>query len=503
MYRFHIGAIMSFRLMLIVSLAVPLSAHARQPGAPPADAVTLRARFSELVGRPGGLNADDVAARAVATSFDLRQRKEELLAAAAAVDQALVAWFPRLGLSARYTRLSSITNSPVGNLVVAVTPTGGLAPTGPIMPGTPLINEPVVFPVYLNQTSFVASLQVPLLDYVLRIPSVNEAAHGQREAARWSLTASRRQVAADAREAYYAWARARLQVVVAQQALLQTRAHLSSAQSIFDAGSGNKADVMRVQAQVAASELFLQRARDLELVTAEQLRAAMHDGPDRRYEIGEDLNMALHPMPLPESETPGLVEEAWHGRAEVRILNATKKAQDANEHVAFAGVLPRLDLYGDVTSADPNPRYFPQRDQFDTTWDVGAQLTVSPNDIASAAFQARGAAARARAIMAQTLAFKDRLRVEVTQAAAQVREADFAVQSTAHGLEAAEESYRVRRDLFANARATSIELTDAETDLTQARLNAVSARIDQRVARVRLNHALGRDSEVAHHEERP
>ena len=52
----------------------------------------------------------------------------------------------------------------------------------------------------------------------------------------------------------------------------------------------------------------------------------------------------------------------------------------------------------------------------------------------------------------------------------------------------------MRRDLYANGRATSIELTDAETDLTQARLNAVGARIDQRVARVRLVHALGRDA---------
>jgi outer membrane protein TolC len=490
---------MSPRALILLSLLVPLPALARQPGGQaPSETQTLRARFSELVARPGGLSADDVAARAVGTSFDLRQRREELLAAAAAVDQALVAWYPRLGLTARFTRLSSITNAPVGNLVLAPPQT----PTGPIAPGTPLLNETVVFPVFLNQTSFAASFQVPLLDYVMRIPSVNDAAKRQREATRWSLIAARRQVAADAREAYYSWSRARLQVVVAQQALLQARAHLQSAQSSFEAGGANKADVMRVQAQVAASELFLQRARDLELVAGEQVRTAMHDGPDTRYEIGEDLNMALPPMALPETETPVLVEEAWRGRAEVRVLVESTHALEANQKSALAGTLPRVDLFGDVTAADPNPRFFPQRDQFDTTWDVGAQLTFSPNDAIASSFAARGAAARARATGAQTMALKDRLRVEVTQAAAQVREADFAVSSTARGLEAAEESYRVRRDLFANARATSIELTDAETDLTQARLNAVSARIDQRVARVRLLHALGRDGEVAHHEER-
>jgi len=47
--------------------------------------------------------------------------------------------------------------------------------------------------------------------------------------------------------------------------------------------------------------------------------------------------------------------------------------------------------------------------------------------------------------------------------------------------------------LFLQGRATSVELTDAETEMTQARLDAIGARIDHREARVRLDHATGRD----------
>ena len=74
-----------------------------------------------------------------------------------------------------------------------------------------------------------------------------------------------------------------------------------------------------------------------------------------------------------------------------------------------------------------------------------------------------------------------------------MREAEVAIESTARGLAAAEESYRVRRSLFQNGRATSVELTDAETDLTRARLEAINARVDLRIAHVRIEHALGRD----------
>ena len=51
----------------------------------------------------------------------------------------------------------------------------------------------------------------------------------------------------------------------------------------------------------------------------------------------------------------------------------------------------------------------------------------------------------------------------------------------------------VRRSLFQNGRATSVELTDAETELTRARLSVVSARIDARIAEVRITHVVGRD----------
>jgi outer membrane protein TolC len=72
-----------------------------------------------------------------------------------------------------------------------------------------------------------------------------------------------------------------------------------------------------------------------------------------------------------------------------------------------------------------------------------------------------------------------------------LRAADVAVESSARGLISAEESYRQRSELYRNGRATSVELTDAETALTQARLDAIDALIDRRAARARLLQAAG------------
>ena len=83
------------------------------------------------------------------------------------------------------------------------------------------------------------------------------------------------------------------------------------------------------------------------------------------------------------------------------------------------------------------------------------------------------------------------------QAYQKVQESDVALQSTKRQLASATEAYRVARELFNNGRATSTTLTDSETELTRARLDSLNASVDARIARVQLDHALGRDTRYA------
>ena len=92
---------------------------------------------------------------------------------------------------------------------------------------------------------------------------------------------------------------------------------------------------------------------------------------------------------------------------------------------------------------------------------------------------------------------RDGIEVEVTQSWQSVHQADFAIESSTRELTSAQEAYRVARELFNNGRGTSTTLTDAETDLTRARLDLLNAKADARIARIRLEHTLGRDAKAA------
>lgn len=438
-------------------------------------------------GVAGGLTSDQLAAAARATSPALAARADERAAATADADQARAGYLPHLTLTARAVRLSDITPAPAGDVVVAPG-----APEGLLAPGARLVSAPFRFPVLLDQTSFDAQLAVPVSDALLRIARGVAAADHRVDSARWTEHAQQRAVATDARLVYYAWARARLSVLVATDAVRQAELHLVDVERRAAADHASRADVLAVQAQRAAAEQQRVRAVDLARVAEAQVRIALHGtGPAGALDIGEPLATDLA-LADPGSDD-ALVAEAIGHRLELRAAGADIAALAEQARAAADAALPRLDLIGQLTDANPNPRYIPAEDAFHLTWSVGAQLTWAVGDVPGQLAQARGLRARSAAAAAQRAALVDALRAEVVAAAAAVRDAASAQVTSAQQLASAQESYRVRRALFQEGAATSTELTDAETALTRAQLDAVDARIDARVAAARLAHAIGHD----------
>ncbi len=462
-----------------------------QPDAALAPGTTLEASLKKMLARPGGLTSREVGRRAAATSYDVKAKQKQLEGAAADVDKALVGFFPRLTLTARYVRLSPITAPSFGpshgHLV------GTTAGEGPLPPGAPLFgvsSSALSFPVILNQYTLQANLTIPLSDYLLRTSQSYAAASHSRRAAELNARAARLEAALRGKLTYYAWVRASLQQAVAAQALEQARAHVRAARVAFDAQRVSKADVLAAESQLARAELLLARARNMTSLSEDQVRTAMHDRASKRYRIGENLMSPVRPAP--RAFEP-LYNEALAKRLEIRALDETAWSLKEQSRVASAGNYPRLDAFGDAYYQNPNPRYVPQEDKWHATWDVGVQLTWTPNDIGTARAGRRALDAQRARVEAQKEALKDALRREVMQAYQDARDAQTGARTTERSLAAAEEAYRVRYELFHYGRATSTELLDAETDLLRARLEMINARVDLRTAQAKLDHATGRD----------
>lgn len=471
--------------------------HGVPPGptvAPPPAAEDLLKRLQGRVARPGGLTSDEAARRAVLTSNDDRSRRAEVEVATSEVERAKVGYYPRVTLMARYTRLSPITPPEIrlgtgqGSLV------GTPSPPGPLPAGAPLVGiaaPSISFPIILDQYLAQANVTVPLSDYLLRIRQTHDAAVESRDAAELGREVGRRATATQARLAYYGWAGMRLQEAVTEQSVEQAERHLELARAGHDAGRSPDVDVLRAESLVASTELMNERVKNAVRLADERLHTLLHDARPASYEVGEDL--LAPPDDAAVGEAGALYAEALSRRPELAALARSDAALAKQRVAAESTGLPRLDAFGNAYVANPSPRVFPQTEEWRGTWDVGVQLSWSPNDLGGSGATTHAVDAKRKKIDAERAALSDALKDEIAAARSAWFEARFAAVTADRGLASAEEAYRVRRELFELGRGTDVELIDAETDVLRARLEMIQARVDARVAKVRLDHAVGRD----------
>jgi len=453
-----------------------------------------------LVPVSGGLTADQVAARTLTTSATIRERQAELEVVEARIRQTTLQFFPRLTLSASYTRLSPVSSGLGGGALVGAANAGQLSvgpcPTGAGQcvldaGGQPVGAASFAIEQLEDNYGFAATLTIPLSDYILRLSHAIAASKASRRAAQILVAAERLNARTDARILFYNWLSALGQVEVAEKSVERTRARLKDAQAAYQLGAISKADLLRLEALVANTELLVKEAQTLGDLRREQLAIVMGDRNPPTYVVGEDLSRERPPASA--LALPRLVQEAWTRRLEVRALGEQREAVHANAKAVRSGQWPRLEAFGEASYANPNQRYFPPQREWNATWALGARLTWTVGD----AFLNRAAAdelsAQAKGIEAKTAGLRDAIRQEVTAAYLDYAKSETAIETSQRALEASREAYRVASDLYQVGRATTTELIEAESDLFSARIAALNAHIQRAVSAVRLDHAAGRD----------
>jgi len=451
----------------------PAPAGAAGPDAPVSKVTeSLEAKLASMQ-KGNGLTADEAARRALVSNVDVTGKQKSLDAADAQRDETKSRFYPKLDLQARYTRLSSIT-----------------APT--IDLGAGPMSTASIFPIILNNYNLQATLTIPLSDYVLRMSSSIASADHSKSAAKLDEQATRLSVARDARVYYYQWIRAQGASYVAQQALEAARGHAQDAKNAFDAGLVSRADVLRTVSQEKSAELTVAHWANNVAIATEQLRVIMNEPSQNNYDIGENILADLPPYAVPPNPDAAYAE-ALERRVEMRQLGESEASLREQAAIARAGNYPRLDAQGNAIYANPNQRYVPASQTWHGTWDASLILSWTPTAIFGATAQAKTAEAHADEVAAKKGALKNGLRLEVNQAMNALAEANFSLEVSREGLAAAEENYRVRRELYRAGKATIVEVTDSETELTRARLDVVNSHVDEHIARVALTHALGRD----------
>jgi outer membrane protein len=448
---------------------------------------------SALVTPDQGFTSEEAGRRA-------RERSPQIAAAQASASSA--AWdvkaqaanfLPQLTAYAQYKRIKRIENS--------------IAPTGDpeqVEAALGAVEDPVVRELFggllggFSSSSFTqpvdnytvaASVRVPVSELFLRVLPTYKSAGQIADARTVEIDARKATIDLQAREAFYAYARARATHLVAEQAFKQAEAQAAQAKLFVDAGTAAPVDLMTATARVESMRGSLARTRGAVAVTRNTLATLTGLANAELPTIREPVTT----LPAaPDKSVEELLKRALEQRAELRAMRKMVGANDSLKSAERNAALPTLAVEGSVLSGRPNPRYIPPNtDRFRNSWEIGATLAWSPNSAIVGYQRSQRASVEVAKARADLAALEDGVRIEVVQAFEDYQAADAAARASEAQQRAAEETYRVRLATYRVGAGVQIDLLTADLALTQARLDYVNAVLDARTSLARLSRAVG------------
>lgn len=385
-----------------------------------------------------------------------RAAQEGVVAAREAVGISRSAYYPEVGLDARYRLFD----------------THAFLPQGLTAPSTTLGAT--------NDWSAGLKASWTLFDSGLRRAEVGVATAGQA-ATEEDATRVRQDVVLAVQEAYYNLLAAQAAGEAVEARVVRSRDHARLAQARKAAGASPQAEVLRARVEVADAELGLVRAEGNAQIARGALSMAMG--------LPVDLDVAIKgDEPSPGPEPPAVaasLERAREQRPEVKAFR--QKVAAASSAVAGAKALfgPRLRAEGAFGWRD---------DQFlpvDKDWSIGLAVQIPVFNGFASTHRINKAVSEAASKELELAQLQARIALEVWTALARLTEARQAVTQADELRKEAVETLRFARARYEAGASSITDLLDSEATLTQAESGFVQSVLGLQLAGARLRWAEG------------
>ena len=278
-------------------------------------------------------------------------------------------------------------------------------------------------------------------------------------------------------------AKALEETALASERELTDRLEVARAQ--LATGVLTEADVLRVQVAAANARQQAIQAHSQGLVARASLLVLIGlPADDAGVTLVEPSSLLASGEKTPEAAAAQ--NQALSGRPEILQTRLTLQAGEHQRRARLYALLPDIDLegaymrsYGQIIL--PTNSAFIGLNAKWAIWEWGASY---------AAYRASRDQERAAAFDLENQ--KQQIRAEVTSTMAQLDAAASAISVAEQAIASAQEAYRVTDAQLQAGTATTTDLLEAQSALTQARLNYLRAQYELAISRVNLRRALGR-----------
>ncbi len=274
---------------------------------------------------------------------------------------------------------------------------------------------------------------------------------------------------------------------VAKQAVTQLEAHAEVAKNFYEVGMIPKNDVLEAEVELANANQDLVVALNEVQLARSRFNTLLRRPVDAPLTV-EDI-MTYHPFTQAYEDC---VESALQKRPEVQIAELEVETADREVDLSKAGLYPSIDFQahyyrrGDDPGLDGGEGIF-----FDEEWDVMAIASWTFWEWGKTRYGVHEKKRRQAQAQLNRITVEDNIRQEVKDAYLTVKAAESAILTVQKAIEQAKENFRMNQERYKEQVATSTDVLDAQTLLTDTQTKYFNALSAFNISKAGLNRAMG------------
>jgi outer membrane protein len=270
---------------------------------------------------------------------------------------------------------------------------------------------------------------------------------------------------------------------VANEQIDALNQHLLVTEKKVTSGTATSFEVLTTQVRTAAAEnrkVELQDELQKQQTVLKQLL-----GASLKTQINLQGEFTMTPVSLDEDS---LVQEAMAQRTEMAITRDNEKSAELQYRLASKGNMPSLNV--NLTYGVKNG-FIPDLDVLRGNWVAGMQMTVPLFEGNRVEYQEEEANADLLAARSRTNEIERQVRAEVEQAIEDVKTAISKIQISDLQVQQAQQAVVLARSRYESGSATNLDVLDAETAESDAKLGNLQALLTYVLGTFELNRAVG------------
>ncbi len=293
-------------------------------------------------------------------------------------------------------------------------------------------------------------------------------------------------IALKVNESYFGILKAQKTLDVAKSALIQLKKHVNQTRNFFETGIIPKNDLLKAEVELSNTQYNLTKAKNAKKIA----RLAFNILLSRPVNASVDVFDILIYKPI-KFDFETCFTKALNQRPDIKILNAKLKQTELMIKIARSSYYPQIGIRadyikeGDKSDVSGSDYHLPE------SWQFAAEASWTLWEWGKTSFEVNEKKSEKQQLKYIISELKNSISLQVNQAILTLENTAKNIATTEKGVSQAKENLRSSHDRYNNNLTTSTEVLDAQTLLTQAKLNYYSSLYNYNLAIAQLDHAMG------------